>query len=166
MIFDEEIFKLSVELKRYFSKYGITLAGAESCTGGLIGGAITEVSGSSDYFLGSAVTYSNKAKRGLLGVSEKTLDIDGPVSLNCASEMSKGARYLYSSDLAFSVTGVAGPEGGTKESPVGTVWFGFSGPSGTSTFSRCFPGDRSAVRLATVTEVLRVLPLLYKELTC
>lgn len=157
MVFDEEIIRLSAELKKYFITKGMTLAGAESCTGGLLGGAITELSGSSQYFQGSAVTYSNEAKMNLLGVSEKTLNLHGAVSSACAAEMSMGAMRLYSSDMAFSVTGIAGPEGGTDKKPVGTVFLGYSGPFGTKTLCRLFPGDRSAVRLATVREVLKVL---------
>lgn len=163
MIFDEEILRLSAELKKNFITRNMTLAGAESCTGGLIGGAITELSGSSEYFKGSAVTYSNDAKMGLLGVSVDTLNLHGAVSSACAAEMSSGAMRVYSSDMAFSVTGIAGPEGGTDKKPVGTVWMAYSGPLGTKTICRLFPGDRSAVRLATVREALKVLLSMVKN---
>ncbi len=100
---------------------GLTLALAESCTGGLIADLITDISGSSAYFLGSAVTYANSAKQGIVGVREETLALRGAVSAETAAEMAQGARRAYGADIAASVTGIAGPTGATPGKPVGLV---------------------------------------------
>jgi len=105
---------------------GFTLALAESCTGGMISSMLTDVAGSSDYLLLDAVTYSNASKTKLLGVREEILRGHGAVSAECAAAMASGARRLVDSDLAVSVTGVAGPGGGTENKPVGTVWMGLA----------------------------------------
>ena len=101
---------------------GLKLSLAESCTGGLIGSQITDISGSSAFFLGSAVTYSNESKERLIGVSHQSLAENGAVSETVAKEMAEGTLEAYGSDIAGSVTGIAGPNGGTPEKPVGTVW--------------------------------------------
>jgi nicotinamide-nucleotide amidase len=111
----------------------LTLSVAESCTGGLIGNLLTNVPGSSGYFLGGAIVYSNQAKRDLLGVSRETLEAHGAVSEPVAREMALGVRRVLKSDLGLSVTGIAGPEGGTEEKPVGTVHIGLA--TGDETFS-------------------------------
>jgi len=111
----------------------LTLSVAESCTGGLIGNLLTNVPGSSGYFLGGVVVYSNQAKMDLLGVSKQTLDTHGAVSDPAAREMAAGVRRALKADLGLSVTGIAGPEGGTREKPVGTVHIGFA--SGDKAFS-------------------------------
>lgn len=135
-----------------------TVACAESCTGGLIGGALTSLAGSSEVFLGSAVCYSDEAKRKLLSVSAETLAQKGAVSAETARAMARGARDLFGSTLALSVTGVAGPGGGSPEKPVGTVWFGLARAEGNYAFLRTFSGfDRSAIRLATVAIGLEAL---------
>ncbi len=133
---------------------GSTLAGAESCTGGLVSQQLTEAAGSSDYFNGCAVTYSNAAKSSLLGVRKATLARHGAVSAECAAEMARGARRVYAADYAYSVTGVAGPGGGTPDKPVGTVWFGVAGPRGVRTMSRKFRGERANVRASAAAFVL------------
>ena len=125
---------------------GERIACAESCTGGLVGASITDVAGSSLVFLGSAVCYSNSAKTSLLGVDSGVIKARGAVSGECAAEMARGARQVFGSDLAVSVTGIAGPEGGSPEKPVGTVWFGVSGRKGDSAFLRNLSGDRAHVR--------------------
>ncbi len=125
---------------------GRTAAAAESCTGGRAAGLITDAPGSSAWFNGGVVAYSNAAKVRLLGVKAGTLKRRGAVSAECAAEMAAGARKVFRSDYAFSVTGIAGPGGGTAEKPVGLVWFGLAGPRGTRTFSRRFRGDRALVR--------------------
>jgi competence/damage-inducible protein CinA-like protein len=104
----------------------LTLSVAESCTGGLIGNLLTNVPGSSGYFLGGVIAYSNQAKMDLLGVSRKTLDPDGAVSDTVAREMASGVRRKLKADLGLAVTGIAGPEGGTEEKPVGTVHIGLA----------------------------------------
>jgi len=126
----------------------LSLSAAESCTGGRIGDKITNVPGSSDYFLGSAVTYSNEAKTALLGVKDKSLKAHGAVSEQVAGEMAVGCRKLFGSDIAVSTTGIAGPTGGSKEKPVGLVWFGVSDGRTTKTERTVFSGDREQVKEA------------------
>ena len=133
---------------------GRTLAGAESCTGGLVSQLITENAGSSDYFNGCAVTYSNGAKRALLGVNNSTLKKYGAVSGECAAEMAAGARKAFGSDYAYAVTGVAGPGGGTTAKPVGLVWFGLAGPGLKKVYSRNFRGERENVRAFAANFIL------------
>lgn len=133
---------------------GRTVAGAESCTGGLVSQLITENAGSSDYFNGCAVTYSNEAKRALLGVKRATLREHGAVSTECAAEMAAGARKAFGSDYAYAVTGVAGPGGGTEERPVGLVCFGLAGPGLEKVYSRKFRGERSNIRAFAANFVL------------
>ncbi len=133
---------------------GKTLAAAESCTGGLAAQLITSVPGSSAYFLGGAVTYSNRAKIKILGVRAGTLKARGAVSAECAREMAAGARKVFASDYAFSVTGIAGPDGGTEEKPAGLVYFGLAGPRGVKVFRRQFRGARSLVRACAANFIL------------
>jgi nicotinamide-nucleotide amidase len=129
---------------------GRTLALAESCTGGLASAMLTDVPGSSRYFLGSVVSYANAAKEGLLGVREETLRAHGAVSAEAAREMALGATRKFGSDLALSITGIAGPDGGTPEKPVGTVFFALAeGGEVAAESRRQFPGDRAVVRRAS-----------------
>lgn len=114
----------------YLKKRGLTLSLAESCTGGLCAARIVDVSGASDVFIGSSVCYANSAKTAILGVKKKTLETYGAVSKHTASEMARGARNVFSSDIAVSVTGIAGPGGGSEQKPVGTVYFGYSSKNG------------------------------------
>ena len=123
-----------------------TLAVAESCTGGLIGMRLTEVPGSSSYFMEGAVTYANEAKMRALGVSERTLLTHGAVSAETAEEMARGMRERAGTDHAVSVTGIAGPGGGSDEKPVGTVFVGYAGPGGSKSMKFLLPGDRELVR--------------------
>lgn len=136
---------------------GLTCATAESCTGGGVGAALTAVPGSSAVFLGGVVSYANAVKRDVLGVSAATLDTVGAVSPETAAQMADGARRLTKADLAVSVTGIAGPGGGSAEKPVGLVWFGLATPDGTRTERAIFAGDRAAVRAAAVTHALGLL---------
>lgn len=133
---------------------GKTLAAAESCTGGLAAQLITDIPGSSAYFLGGAVTYSNQAKMKLLGVRAGTLKKHGAVSAECAREMAAGAKKVFGSDYAFSVTGIAGPDGSTEEKPAGLVYFGLAGPRGAGTFRRQFRGPRPVVRACAANFIL------------
>jgi nicotinamide-nucleotide amidase len=107
-------------------KLGLTLATAESCTGGLLGHRITGVSGSSDYYLGGVVSYNNEAKMELLGVRKQTLEKFGAVSEETVREMAQGVQSLFKSDLGISISGIAGPMGGTPEKPVGLIYIGLS----------------------------------------
>ena len=130
---------------------GTRIACAESCTGGMIGAALTDIAGSSDVFNGSCVTYSNEAKVKILGVHEDTLMRFGAVSSECAIEMAEGALRVYDSDYAVSTTGIAGPDGGSEAKPVGTVWFGLASRKGESkSFTKRLPGNREEVRTRAV----------------
>jgi len=137
------------------------LATAESCTGGLIAGACTDLSGSSNWFERGFVTYSNAAKSEQLGVPATLIETHGAVSENVARAMAAGALAHSHAQVAVAVTGVAGPTGGTAEKPVGLVWFGFALPDRVLTEQMHFAGDRAAVRAATVRHALtRLLELL------
>ena len=138
---------------------GMMIATAESCTGGLIIGALTDIAGSSDVVDRGFVTYSNQAKQDMLGVSEDTLTAHGAVSAETATEMAAGALARSGADLAISVTGVAGPGGGSDEKPVGLVWFGLAKDGARAIAeSRMFAGlDREGVRRATVLHALAKL---------
>lgn len=133
---------------------GLMMATAESCTGGLIAGACTDLSGSSDWFERGFVTYSNAAKTELLGVPAELIERHGAVSEAVARAMAAGALAHSPARMAVAVTGVAGPTGGSADKPVGTVWFGWATPAGTFTECRRFDGDRAAVRAATVQHAL------------
>jgi nicotinamide-nucleotide amidase len=137
---------------------GKTLALAESCTGGLLAGRLTDVAGSSDYFLGGAVTYANTAKAELVGVSAGTLERFGAVSEETAREMALGARLRFGASIGLSVTGIAGPGGGTPEKPVGTVHFGLDDERGARLHQRLLmPGDRALVRRWSTSAALSML---------
>lgn len=153
----ENLDELASRVIEIFREKGLSLALAESCTGGMIAETITNVAGASDIFYGSAVTYVNSAKEHILGVARETLEKHGAVSSECAEEMACGARRVYGADVAMSVTGIAGPGGGSEAKPVGTVWFGLAAKDDAETFRRRFDGDRAAVRRQTVEEVLRRL---------
>ncbi len=125
---------------------GATVVTAESCTGGMVGMLLTAVPGSSAYFLGGAVTYSNAEKVRQLGVASATLDEHGAVSEACVLEMARGARDRFGADYAVAVSGVAGPDGGSEEKPVGTVWLAVAGPRGEHARHMVWPSDRDRVR--------------------
>ncbi len=149
--------KAAEHLVELLRAQGLTCATAESCTGGGVGAAITAVPGSSEVFLGGVISYANAVKADVLGVKPETLATVGAVSSETAAQMADGARRLLKADLAVSVTGVAGPGGGTPEKPVGLVWFGLSAPQGTRTERALFVGDRAAVREFAVTHALGML---------
>ncbi|OGU23962.1 MAG: damage-inducible protein CinA [Geobacteraceae bacterium GWF2_54_21] len=132
----------------------LTLALAESCTGGLIAKRITDIPGSSAYFLEGVVTYGNAAKMRLLGVPSDLLDTKGAVSSECASAMAKGVRAAAGSDLGLAVTGIAGPDGGTEEKPAGTVFISLAAPDGCWTKRFQFHGSRDEVRVITAWTAL------------
>lgn len=136
---------------------GLTIATAESCTGGLVSAALTAVPGSSDAVLAGFVTYSNAMKTRMLGVPEAVLARVGAVSEDCARRMAEGALDGSGAAVAVSTTGIAGPGGGSAEKPVGLVFIGAARRGGGTTVERhVFPGDRAAVRAATVEAALRL----------
>lgn len=134
------------ELAAALGKAGSTLSCAESCTGGLAAAALTSIPGSSAFFQGGVVAYSNRSKASLLGVPEATLLAHGAVSGETALALASGAAKAFGTDFAFAITGIAGPDGGSAEKPVGTVWFGFATPGGTSAELRRFDGSRDEIR--------------------
>ncbi|MGO4745482.1 nicotinamide-nucleotide amidase [Serratia quinivorans] len=145
---EHQLRKLSVAVGEKLKANGQWITCAESCTGGGIAKAITDIAGSSAYFDRGFVTYSNTAKHELLGVAEATLKAHGAVSEEVVREMAQGALHAARANLALSVSGIAGPEGGSAEKPVGTVWFGFAESSGRVLARKMqFSGDRDAVRL-------------------
>lgn len=121
---------------------GRTISTAESCTGGSIAALLTSVAGSSEYFLGSVVSYANSVKSGVLGVDEKIIEEHGAVSSECVAAMAEGVRKLTGSDFSIATSGIAGPGGGSDAKPVGLVWIGVSSQKSTETFSMVFKGDR------------------------
>ncbi len=156
---DDSLSKISPAL----SEQGFYLTCAESCTGGLLGHLITNTAGSSNYFIGGFLTYSNQAKEQFLGVRPETLQAHGAVSRETVLEMACGARRAFSSRfpaeriLALSTSGIAGPGGGTPEKPVGTVWIGLCGEGVEQTELHHFAGTREAIKLQSAVAALRML---------
>ena len=155
---DEQLTQLSMRVGQLLLARGATVATAESCTGGWIAKVLTDVAGSSAWFQRGFVTYSNDAKRQMIGVSSYALDKYGAVSEVVVREMAQGALDESPADFALSVSGIAGPEGGTEEKPVGTVWFGFASAKGEVLTQCCyFSGDREAVRRQATFWALQML---------
>ena len=150
----EEWLKLATHIGQICIAEQRVITGAESCTGGLVAAVLTSVSGSSAWVDRGFVTYSNAAKREMLGVRQETLDAYGAVSEEIAREMAVGALTASRATMAYSVTGVAGPTGGTEAKPVGMVCFAFATVREVTAFTRHFKGDRSAVREQSVNFVL------------
>jgi nicotinamide-nucleotide amidase len=142
---------------------GLTLATAESCTGGLVGARLTDVPGSSDVFLGGAIVYSDAAKQEQLGVSAATLAAHGAVSAEVAAELARGARERLRADVAVAVTGIAGPGGGTPDKPVGLVFVHAAGPTGERALRLDFPGDRETIRGRATVSALHLVRRLLTE---
>ncbi|MBN2139690.1 MAG: CinA family protein [Desulfovibrionaceae bacterium] len=130
------------------------LATAESCTGGLLAGALTEVAGSSEWFLGGVVAYANSVKQGLLGVPAEVLAANGAVSEQTVLAMAEGVRRLTGAQLSVSVSGVAGPGGGTPDKPVGLVWMAWAWPGGSRAGRFDFQGPRARIREQAVSAAL------------
>ncbi|HUV14836.1 MAG TPA: competence/damage-inducible protein A [Acidobacteriota bacterium] len=148
-VFSNREEELAEAVGRLLKDRSLTVATAESCTGGLIGKLLTDVAGSSAYYLGSIVSYSNSVKEKVLGVPRTLLETDGAVSESVARLMAIEVSGKLGSDVGLSVTGIAGPGGGTEEKPVGTIWLGLSIHDRTKTRSLFLPGRREAVRLRT-----------------
>ncbi|MGW8249912.1 MAG: CinA family protein [Anaerolineales bacterium] len=135
----------------------LRLAVAESCTGGLIGHLITNVPGSSGYFSGGVIAYSNEIKMRLLGVSEETLEKYGAVSEQTVREMAYGVRRALGTDIGAAISGIAGPQGGTVEKPVGLTWIGLSAPGVENAWRYVWSGTRLDVKQQSAQQVLRIL---------
>ena len=151
---DRPVAELVLELCRV---RGWTLATAESCTGGLVGARLTDVPGSSDVYLGGAVAYANGTKEALVGVPRALLDEHGAVSAEVADAMADGVRFELGADVGVSVTGIAGPDGGTQEKPVGLVFLSVRTPTAATTERFVLPGDREAVRARATAWALHTL---------
>jgi nicotinamide-nucleotide amidase len=146
---------IETALVRLFTEKGLTLATAESCTGGLIGQRVTAVSGASAVYYGGFVTYQNEIKIKVLGVDPATIAAHTEVSAETAAEMAKGARERLGTDVGLSTTGYAGPTGGTEENPVGTVYIGIATKEGVTTHRLYFPRkSREYVREAAASRVM------------
>lgn len=145
-------------LQKLFIQKGKTVSLAESCTGGMIAAALTDLPGSSAYFMGGVVSYSNAAKADLLGVKPGSLNLYGAVSDVVARQMAVGARARFHTDVAFSVTGIAGPSGGTPEKPLGLTWIGVADADGDHAVRYIWQGaNRAENRDLSVQEALRLL---------
>ncbi len=145
-------------------QHRLTLATAESCSGGLLGGRITAEAGSSDYYLGGVVSYANTAKEGLLDVNSTSLMDYGAVSENVAREMAEGTRRALGADLGLSTTGIAGPGGGTEDKPVGLVYIALAYPEGVIVERKQFAGNRESIRNMTVESALNMVRVFLLEL--
>jgi nicotinamide-nucleotide amidase len=164
MISDAQLSLLSVKVGAHLLDREQRIVSAESCTGGWIGKALTDIPESSAWYLGGVVAYSNSLKQALLGVLPSTLAAHGAVSEATVREMAIGALEILGGQIAVAVTGIAGPSGGQPGKPVGTVWFAWAwhaeGEIGTRVAHELFPGDREAIRRATVeralSEILRL----------
>lgn len=146
---------LSTDLGRLLLQLGKTIAVAESCTGGLIGGAISAITGSSAYFRGGIIAYENSVKEQLLGVPDTILTTYGAVSRETVSAMAQGVATLLQTSCAVSVSGIAGPGGGSSEKPVGLVYIGICCDTTVTSFRHLFGGDRPTIRQAAVNHALK-----------
>jgi nicotinamide-nucleotide amidase len=151
------LYALAEETVRLAVGKGVTLGTAESLTAGLIAATIAEISGASAVLMGGIVCYDPRIKRELLGVAQSVIDGEGVVSEPCARQMAQGARVALHTDYAVSATGIAGPRGGTPETPVGTVFIGCASPASTRVEQYRFIGDRAAVREQAVERALQML---------
>lgn len=148
---------LEVLIGPLLRRRGWRLAVAESCTGGLIGHRITNVPGSSTYYMGSVTAYAYEAKVRLLGVRWETLEKYGAVSRETVLEMAAGVRRALAADIGLAVSGIAGPGGGTPEKPVGLTWIGLSAPDREAAWSYIWQGDRLQNKAASAEQALRLL---------
>jgi PncC family amidohydrolase len=148
---------LEIQVGEYLRAKQLRMAVAESCTGGLVGHRITNVAGSSDYFLGGVTAYSYEAKTRLLGVSREMLERVGAVNRETVIQMARGARQALEADIALSVSGIAGPGGGTPEKPVGLTWIGLSAPDYEDAWQYIWHGDRVQNKDLSADQALRLL---------
>ena len=155
---EQELRNLAEQLGDCFKVHGVKLASAESCTGGWLAKIITDIPGSSSWFTGSVVCYSNESKQSLLGVAEATLKEFGAVSRETVQELAHGLFDKTNADVVVTVSGIAGPDGGSDEKPVGLVWISW-GRRDESVLTRSFnfAGDREDVRKQSITQMLQCL---------
>jgi len=153
---NKELVDLVSQIKNNI-KPGVIISTAESCTGGMLAAYLTEIPGSSAYFTTGIVSYSNAAKIKLLSVKKETLDKCGAVSEEVATEMAIGSKNIAKSDIAISITGIAGPGGGTAQKPIGTVCFGVATSSGSRAITHHFKGNRSEIRQQACTAALQLI---------
>lgn len=158
----ETLYEQSRRTVETCAKYGVTIATAESCTGGMIATMLTDVAGSSSVFCGAYVTYTNSVKERLLGVSPQTIAQESEVSFACAEEMARGVRTAVGTTIGISTTGYAGPSGGNARDPIGTVYIGWSTEYETASerFTAPEGADRRAVREAATARALEILRML------
>ena len=154
---DDSAQDLEEKVGELLSQRGWTLAVAESCTGGLVSHRITNVSGSSAYFEGGVISYSNEVKEHVLGVPLETLIDHGAVSKETVLAMARGVRRLLGTDVAVSITGIAGPTGGTPEKPVGLVYIGLAAEDAESAEKHIWAGDRESNKAQTAEAALKLL---------
>jgi len=148
---------LEVLIGEILTRRGLTLAAAESCTGGLVSHRLTNVPGSSVYFLGGIIAYANQAKIDLLGVDERTLASHGAVSEAAVLEMASGVRRPFGADIGVATSGIAGPGGATPSKPVGLVWIALSAGDASQARSAIYPGDRLAVKEQSAQAALQLV---------
>ena len=148
---------LEEQIGELLTRYSLTLAIAESCTGGLISHRVTNVAGSSVYYLGGITAYANETKERLLYVGKQTLEVYGAVSRETILEMARGVRQALGSDIGLSTSGIAGPGGGTPAKPVGLTWIGLSATGIDQAWQHSWPGERLAVKEQTAEAALRHL---------
>ncbi|MFH1096089.1 MAG: CinA family protein [Candidatus Desantisbacteria bacterium] len=149
---------IEMEIGRLLTIKGLTLSIAESCTGGMVCSRITDVPGSSMYFAGGVIVYSNKIKVQMLGVKQETLDTHGAVSAQIAIEMAKGVRERYETNIGLAITGIAGPGGGSMQKPVGLVYLSLEPSTGETICKKCkFIGERGDIRLQSTQVMLEML---------
>lgn len=151
-----ELNAISAEIVSLFTQKGLTLGTAESLTGGMIAASVAGVSGASAVLMGGIVSYDPRVKHELLGVTQQIIDTVGVVSQPCARQMAEGARKALKVDIAVSATGLAGPTGGTPETPVGTVFIGVSGKDQTNVDECHFTGDRQSIRQQSAAHALQM----------
>jgi len=154
---DPGLLQLSIQIGELLTQKGLTVSTAESCTGGLVAHLLTEVAGSSNYFIGGVVAYSNQIKQSVLGVQSCTLEQFGAVSQQTALEMAAGIREKFNTHIGLSTTGISGPSGGTPTKPVGLVWIGFSTPEKTWALESHFSDGRHQVNKKATRKVLHLL---------
>jgi nicotinamide-nucleotide amidase len=157
-LFSEDGTGVDVQVAALLRDRALTIATAESCTGGLLAGRLTELAGSSEYVLGGLVAYANEAKTALAGVDPALIAAHGAVSTEVAEALADGAREILGADVGVGITGIAGPGGGSDEKPVGLVCFSIAGPDGARlTRSATLPGGRADVRDRSTTVAMHMI---------